>query len=383
MTKTTLESKLPGVGTTIFTVMSKMAAEHGAINLSQGFPNFPVSPTLIDLVAQAMRDGHNQYAPMPGHPALLEALAQKAERLYGQPIDSLSEITVTAGATEAIFATITALVKAQDEVIILEPAYDCYVPAIRLAGAKPVFVSLRVPDFSVSWQHVREAITPRTRMIIVNTPHNPSGAVLSSQDLAELEAVAQEHDLLVLGDEVYEHIIFDEKKHVSMQCRSDLRKRSISVFSFGKTFHATGWKIGYLIAPPALTAEIRKVHQYVQFSVSTPMQVALATYLEDPAKYERLGDYYQQKRDLFSSLLDNSRFEPLPSYGSYFQLVNYRHISDQPDHEFAKWLTKEKKVAAIPVSSFFHDGEDPHLLRFCFAKDDKTLQRATEILCKV
>ena len=378
-----LRSKLPNVGTTIFTVMSKMAAKYGAINLSQGFPNFPVAPELIDLVAKAMRDGHNQYAPMPGWPPLLEAIAAKTEGLYGQPIDPMKEITVTAGATEAIFATIMALVQEGDEVIVLEPAYDCYVPAIELAGAKPVFVSLRVPEFSISWKRVKEAITPRTKMIIVNTPGNPTGAVISAEDLVELEALAEKEDLLVLGDEVYEHIIFEEQEHMSMQRLAQLRQRSISVFSFGKTFHATGWKVGYLIAPPHLTEEIRKVHQYLTFSVNTPTQVALAEYLQNPANYENLGSFYQQKRDLFLELMDDSRFEPIPCYGSYFQLFYYRHISDEPDMEFAEALTKERGVAAIPVSSFYHNGNDPRLLRFCFAKDDDTLRQAAKVLCKI
>jgi len=360
-----------------------MAAEHGAINLSQGFPNFPVAPDLIDKVADVMRKGFNQYAPMPGWPPLLEALGNKIESLYGARLNPAEEITVTAGATEAIFATIMALVHPGDEVIVLEPAYDCYVPAIELAGGKPVFVSLRIPDFSISWRRVREAITPRTRMIIVNTPHNPSGAVLSPEDLVELEGIAEENELFILGDEVYEHIIFDEKEHMSLQRIPGLRSRSVSVFSFGKTFHATGWKVGYLVAPPDITEEIRKVHQYLTFSVNTPVQVALAEYLINPNTYENLGGFYQEKRDFFMSLLQDSRFEPIPSYGSYFQLFYYRHISERPDQEFVRWLTQEKKVATIPVSSFYHDGQDPHLIRFCFAKDDDTLKRAAEVLCNV
>ncbi len=385
-------SKLPQVGTTIFTVMSKLAADTGALNLSQGYPNFNTDPVLIELVAKAMRDGHNQYAPMPGVPVLREAIAQKTARCYNVAYNPETEITVTTGATEAIYAAITTVVQPDrnagpDEVIVFEPAYDSYVPAIELSGGKPVFVSLDSPGVdspgsAIDWNVVRGKITDRTRLIIVNTPHNPTGYVWSPDDLNQLADLAQKHNLFVISDEVYEHIIFDERTHHSLMQHSSLRERTFVVGSFGKTFHTTGWKIGYCLAPADLTAEFRKVHQFVTFSVSTPMQYALAEYIQDPAPYEALPAFYQRKRDLFLQSIRSSRFQFLPSEGSFFQNVSYADITSEPDYDLAIRLTREIGVASIPVSVFYHERTDHKILRFCFAKDDETLLQAGERLTR-
>ncbi|MEK6475876.1 methionine aminotransferase [Catalinimonas sp. 4WD22] len=376
-------SKLPNTGTTIFTIMSKMASEHGAINLSQGFPDFSVPDALQELVSKHMHDGHNQYAPMPGLPALREQIAAKILKLYQREISPESEVTVTAGATEALHASIAAVVHPGDEVIVLEPAYDSYIPSIQLNGGITVPVSLNPKDFSVNWDKVRDKVNDRTRLIIVNTPHNPTGSVFSSHDLEQLAETIRDTNILVLSDEVYEHIIFDGRQHQSMLCHEELAARSIAVFSFGKTFHATGWKVGYCIAPASFSTEIRKVHQYLQFSVHTPTQFALAEYMDTLDGYQYLADFYQEKRDLFLRLTQNSSLKALPAQGTYFQLFSYQDYSKLPDRELAEKLTQEKKLASIPISVFYHDQTDHHYLRFCFAKGNETLKRAAEILCSL
>jgi methionine aminotransferase len=375
-----IQSRLPEVGTSIFSVMSKLALEHHAINLSQGFPDFAVSEVLVDLIHRNMKAGHNQYAPMQGVPALRKVIAEVVEKTYQRPTDFETEVTVTAGGTESIFATIAALVSAGDEVIVFDPSYDCYDPAIRLNGGIPIHINLNAPDFSIDWQRVRDKVTSKTRMIMVNTPHNPSGAVLAEQDVKELQEIALKNSLLVLSDEVYERIIFDEKKHESILKYPALANQSIAVFSFGKTFHATGWKVGYTVASPALTTEIRKAHQFITFSVNTPTQFALAEYMAQPENYLTLGKFYQQKRDFFLEQIKGSSFKPLPCYGSYFQLLSYEGISELSEKEMAVWMTTEKKLAPIPISVFYKDGTDQKILRFCFAKGEDTLRKAGEIL---
>jgi methionine aminotransferase len=378
-----LESRLPEVGTTIFAIMSKMAMEHGAINLSQGFPDFPVDKTLIDLIHARMLEGQNQYAPMPGVPALRNIIAEVISKTYSHTIDPETEVTITAGGTEALFSAIAALVHPGDEVIVFDPAYDSYNPAIRLNGGVPVHINLKSPDFSIDWEEVKSKITSRTRIIMINTPHNPSGAVLSESDLKTLQAIAIKHDLLVLSDEVYERIIFEGIKHQSVLHYPELAARSMAVFSFGKTFHATGWKVGYVIAPKHITTEIRKAHQFVTFSVNTPVQLALAEYMKTPEHYLNLGSFYQQKRDYFLAGIKGSSFEPTACYGSYFQSLSYKNISTLSDKEMAEELTKKHKIASIPVSAFYQDKTDNKLLRFCFAKNEQTLDKAVEILRKL
>lgn len=377
-----LNSRFPEVGTTIFTIMSKMALEHRAINLSQGFPDFPVDPKLVDLIYARMREGFNQYAPMPGAPALRNVIAEVVSKTYNRKTDPETEVTITAGGTEALFSVIASLVHAGDEVIVFDPAYDSYNPAIRLNGGIPVHINLRCPDFSIDWEEVKSKITSRTRMIMINTPHNPSGTVLSENDLKMLQALADEHDLIVLSDEVYERIIFDNIKHQSVLHYQELADRSVAVFSFGKTFHATGWKVGYTIAPAKLTTEIRKAHQFVTFSVNTPVQLALAEYMTVPDHYLNLGSFYQKKRDYFLNGIKGSSFEPMECHGSYFQSLSYKAISDLPDMQMAEELTKKHKVASVPISAFYQDKTDNKLLRFCFAKQEKTLDQAIEILRK-
>ena len=377
------KTKLPGVGTSIFTVMSKMAVEYNAINLSQGFPDFKVSEELIQLVTRYMQMGMNQYSPMAGEPVLREAIANKANRLYNTNINADTEVTITAGATEALFATIAALIETGDEVIIMEPAYDSYVPAIELFGGIVKRVELCMPDYSIDWDRVRDLISPRTRMIIVNTPHNPTGAVLYQKDLETLNELVRNTDITVLSDEVYEHIIFDNLQHESVLAYPELRERSAAVYSFGKTFHATGWKVGYVVAPPHITQEVRKVHQYLTFSVHAPTQFALADYLLDECNYDELPEYYQQKRDLFLDLIKGSAFEPVPCRGTYFQLLSYRNLWDKPDTEVAEMLTKEYGLASVPISVFYESGRDDRILRFCFAKNDLTLEKAASILCQI
>ncbi|HYG19489.1 MAG TPA: methionine aminotransferase [Ohtaekwangia sp.] len=378
-----IDSKLPDTGTSIFTVMSKMALEYNAINLSQGFPDFEIDPVIVDLVYRFMREGHNQYAPMPGTPQLQQAISAAVLQTYQHPADAEKEITVTAGATEGIFAAIAAFVRAGDEVIIFDPAYDAYKPSVQLIGGTPVHVNLVYPDFSIDWDLVRRKISKKTRMIILNTPHNPCGAIRTGADLQELEKIAVENNLLVLSDEVYDRLVFDQRRHESVLRYPALAQRSLAIFSFGKTFHATGWKAGYVIAPEHLTVEFRKSHQFVVFSVNTPVQLALAEYLQDTEHTRLLGDFYQQKRDFFLAQIAGSSFEPLPCHGSYFQVLSYRNISDKPDTTMAEYLAKTLKVASIPVSVFYQDGTDNRLLRFCFAKKEETLQRACEILRKM
>jgi methionine aminotransferase len=379
------ESKLPDVGTTIFTVMSQMAADCGAINLSQGYPDFDAPAGLLDRVAHHLQAGHNQYAPMAGLPALRAAIAAKLAAVYGRDADPDTEITVTSGATEALFSAIEAFVHLGDEAIVLDPAYDSYDPAIRLAGGKPIHVPLRAGDFALDFDALIGAISPRTRLLVLNTPHNPTGAVVPAADMARLAAALRDTDILLLGDEVYEHMVFDGVRHESLLRYPELAQRSLAVFSFGKTYHATGWKIGYVVAPPALTAEFRRVHQFVQFCVATPLQHALADFLlSDPQHYLELPAFYQRKRDCFARLLEASRFRLRPSAGTYFQLADYGAITDEPDTAFSRRLTREHGVACIPVSVFCAQPPvDQHLVRFCFAKDEPTLERAAEILCRI
>ncbi|WP_374321005.1 pyridoxal phosphate-dependent aminotransferase [Pseudoxanthomonas kaohsiungensis] len=375
-------TKLPRVGTTIFTVMSQLAAEHGAVNLGQGFPDFAVPQRLVDELDAAMRAGHNQYAPMTGVPVLRQAIAGKALRCYGAQVDPDSEVTVTSGATEAIFNAIHAVVRPGEEVVVLDPAYDCYEPAIDLAGARAVHVPLDPLTFAVDWDRVRAAITPKTRLLMVNSPHNPSGAMFSADDMRTLADLLRGTGILLISDEVYEHIVFDGRRHESVLRWPELRERAFVVSSFGKTYHCTGWKIGYAIAPAALTAEFRKVHQYNVFCTFAPAQHAFAAMIRDePEHDEQLGAFYQAKRDRFREQLLGTRLRPLPVPGGYFQLVDYSAVSDLPDHEFAKWLTVEKGVAAIPLSPFY---ESPppgqRLARLCFAKNEATLDAAIERL---
>ena len=375
-----VDSKLPSVGTTIFTVMSRLAAELGAINLSQGFPDFDCDPELVEAVARHMRAGHNQYAPMQGVLPLREAISAKYRHFYGRSYDPDTEVTVTSGGTEAIFDAVAAVVHPGDEVIVLEPCYDSYVPAIELSGGTPVVVSLRFPDYSVDWDALRDAVNPRTRMIMLNSPHNPAGSVLSAGDVSELALAVENTRIVVLSDEVYEHIIFDGARHESMARHDALATRSFVVGSFGKTYHTTGWKVGYVVAPAPLSAEFRKVHQFVTFSTNTPVQFALADFLSTRRGLDDLAPFYQAKRDLFLRLMAGSRFKPLRCRGSYFQLMDYSEITSEPDGDFALRLTREHGVAAIPTSPFLYRQQPPHVLRFCFAKKDETLERAAERL---
>jgi methionine transaminase len=376
-------SRLPNVGTTIFTVMSALAAEKGAVNLGQGFPDFGCDERIVDAVSQAMRDGHNQYPPMAGVAALREAIADKIERVYGRRYDAASEITVTAGATQALLTTILATVHPGDEVIVVEPTYDSYLPSIELAGGKPVFVTLEAPDYAIPFDRLAASITPKTRLILINTPHNPTGTVWRAEDMRKLEEIVRGTNVLILSDEVYEHMVYDGQPHESVARYPELAARSFIVSSFGKTFHVTGWKVGYVAAPAALTAEFRKVHQFNVFTVNTPMQVGLAHYLRDPQPYLDLPAFYQKKRDFFRAGLANSRFKLLPCEGTYFQCVDYSAISDLPEAEFSKWLTAEIGVAAIPVSAFYHEAHESGVVRFCFAKQESTLASALERLARL
>ncbi|HZP68020.1 MAG TPA: pyridoxal phosphate-dependent aminotransferase [Rudaea sp.] len=379
-----IRTKLPKVGTTIFSVMSQLAAEHKAVNLGQGFPDFEGPQALRDALAAAMNSGKNQYAPMTGVPKLREQIAAKTERLYGRKVDAATEITVTSGATEGLFAAIAAVVHAGEEVIVLDPCYDSYEPAIELAGARAVHVPLRLPDFAVDWQRVKDAVTPKTRMIIVNSPHNPSGAVFAASDLDALADVVRGGDIFVLSDEVYEHIIFDGRAHQSVLRHAELAARSFVISSFGKTYHCTGWKVGYCIAPPQLSAEFRKVHQYLTFCTFNPAQWAFADVLEnDPQHYLDLPAFYQARRDRFRTLLAPSKFDLLPVGGAYFQLVDYSAIGRQDDLNFCEWLVREAGVAAIPVSAFYETPPDARLVRLCFAKSDETLVAGAERLCRL
>lgn len=379
-----LPSKLPDVGITIFTVMSKLAADHQAINLSQGFPDFDAHPDLIDLVAGYMRNGMNQYAPMQGVVALRQRIAEKVKTVYQADVNPDTQITVTAGATEALYAAITAVVSNGDEVIIVEPAYDAYVPIIQLNSGVPVFVPLTFPEYRVDWDRLRDALTERTRLIILNSPHNPTGAVLQAEDMSALQAIMAERDqLYLLSDEVYEHIAFDNHPHQSMLRYPQLAEKSFVVSSFGKTYHTTGWKIGYCVAPPELTIEFQKIHQFLTFTANTPIQLAYADFMARKELYLGLADFYQQKRDLFLKVMAPSRFKPLPCAGTYFQMMDYSAITDEADTDFARRLTIEHGLAAIPPSVFYHNGKDDKVLRFCFAKQDQTLVQAAEKLCRI
>ncbi len=381
-TSVQINSKLPWVGTTIFTVMSKLAADCGAINLSQGFPDFQAEAMLFDASVAAMREGRNQYPPMAGMPELRAAIADKIEALYGARYDVEQEITVTAGGTQAIFTAIAAFVRPGDEVIVFSPVYDSYVPAIETVGGKAVYAHLRFPDYAPDWNEVRSLMNDRTRMIIINSPHNPTGSLLSRDDLDALAALTRDTGVVVLSDEVYEHIVFDGATHASVMTHAELAQRAIAVSSFGKTYHITGWKIGYVTAPADLMAEFRKVHQFNVFTVNGPCQLGLAQYMRDACRHLGLASFYQQKRDVFRELLKTTRFEPLPCRGTYFQLARYDRISDLPDREFAVWMTREIGVAVIPVSVFDPEGRDDKVVRFCFAKQESTLAAAAERLRK-
>ena len=380
-----IDSKLPHVGTTIFSLMSALAAKNNAVNLGQGFPDFDCDPALIDAVTVSMKNGLNQYALMPGVPALRAAIAQKIANLYGHQYDPESEITVTAGATQALLTAIQCCVHAGDEVIVIEPAFDSYLPAITLAGGKPVCVQMELTEagYAVPWDKVAAAITTRTRLIMINSPHNPTSSVLLQQDLQQLADIVRGTDVLVLSDEVYEHMVYDGKQHESVCRHPELAARAFVVSSFGKTYHVTGWKIGYVAAPAALTAEFRKAHQFSLFAVNAPMQHAIASYMADPQPYLELPAFYQRKRDLFRDGLQATRFKLLPADGTYFQCVDYREISDLPEIEFAQWLTKEIGVATIPISAFYEQARNSGIVRFCFAKKEEILKTALARLAKV
>ncbi len=377
------ESRLPGVGTTIFTVMSRLAAECGALNLSQGFPDFSAEPALFDRVSHHMHAGSNQYAPMAGVPALREAIVARSEALYGTRYDPEHEVTVTAGGTQAIFTAVTALTRPGDEVIVLEPVYDSYVPAIELAGGRAIRASLAPPSWRPDWAAIRRLVSPRTRMILLNSPHNPTGSVFTRSDLDALADLVRGTGIVILSDEVYEHIVFDGARHESVSRHPELAARSFVIGSFGKTFHVTGWKVGWALAPRALMAEFRKVHQFVVFTVNTPVQLALADFMSEPRRWLELAAFYGRKRDRFRDGLGATRLVPLPCAGTYFQLASYARVSDEPDTVLAERLTREIGVASIPVSAFFADGRQDRVLRFCFAKSDETLDRACERLAHI
>ena len=383
-----IDSKLPGVGSTIFTVMSQLAQQHDAINLSQGFPDFEPAEALLDRVTHYLKSGKNQYPPMIGVPELRRAIAEKLRLVSDIETDPDTDVTITSGATEALFCAIHSVVRAGDEVIVFDPAYDCYAPAVSLAGGKTVHLALTLPDYRIDWSALEAALNPNTRLIIINSPHNPTGTILTGDDLNQLAETIHAHDCYVLSDEVYEHIIFDGESHASVLAHPQLAARSFAVFSFGKTYHATGWKIGYCVAPQKLTAEFRKVHQFNTFTTVTPMQWALADFIrERPDYYAQLSSFYQQKRDRFRSLMADSRFHLLPCHGTYFQLAEYPallpdagDLNDMDDMTFARHLTVENGVAVIPVSAFYQTPPDARIIRFCFAKQDQTLERAAEIL---
>jgi methionine transaminase len=373
-------SKMPHVGLSIFSEMTRLALQHGAINLSQGFPDFDTHTKLKDLVAKYIRAGHNQYAPMQGVGALREAIAEKTLQMYGAVYNADSEITITTGGTQAIYAAVTAMVHPGDEVVIVEPAYDCYAPVVRLNGGVPVYVAMDFPAYKIDWEAFRRRISTKTRLVMLNFPHNPTGAVLSAQDLETLAEILRPTNASILSDEVYEHIIFDGAEHQGMARHPELRQRSFVVGSFAKTYHTTGWKVGYCLAPRPLTEELRKVHQFMVFAVNTPIQYAYAEFLEDRQCYLSLPSFYQAKRDRFLELIRGSRFRPLPCHGTYYQMLDYSRISDEPEMEFARRLTVEYGVAAIPPSVFYHAGDDHKVLRFCFAKKEETLTAAAERL---
>ena len=378
-----IKSKLPKSGTSIFAVMTALANEHQAINLAQGFPDFDVNPKLTELVHHYMKAGMNQYAPMPGVMKLREKIAAKTEELYTAVYDPEKEITIVPGATHGIFAIISAMIKEGDEVIVLEPCYDSYVPAIELNGGRAVYVELKQPDYKVDWNEVKKLINFHTKLIIINTPHNPSGSILSAQDMQKLEKLVKNTDIVIVSDEVYEHIIFDKVEHQSVARYPKLAERSFIVSSFGKTYHTTGWKMGYILAPSNLTVELRKAHQFIAFSTNTPIQYAVADYMDNKDAYKQLNAFYQEKRDYFRSLVKGSKFKLMPCQGSYFQLLQYGKITQEKDLDFAKRLTIEHKVASIPVSLFYHKKNDHNVLRFCFAKGNETLEKAAEKLLKI
>lgn len=379
----TITSKLPDVGTTIFTVMSGLASEYNAVNLGQGFPDFPMSEELTGLVNSAMQSGYNQYAPAPGWMPLREAIAEKIQFLYNAKVNPDTEITITPGGTYAIYTALTTVLQPGDEVIIFEPAYDSYIPNVTINGGVPVLIDLKFPDYRIDWEEVRNKITPRTRVIILNTPHNPTGSVLREDDIEQLRSIVQHTNIIILSDEVYEHLIFDNIPHQSMLRYPDLLARSFVCFSFGKVYHCTGWKLGYAVAPDSLSKEFRKVHQFNCFSCHTPSQVALAAFLQTRDTYLGLAPLLQHKRDYFQELMSNTRFTPLPSYGSYFQCYKYERISNESDKDFAIRITKEYGIATIPVSAFYKSGKDDKVIRFCFAKKESTLAQAAERLSKI
>ena len=379
-----IRSKLPAGGVSIFAVMTRLANEVGAINLSQGFPDFETSPELIDTVAKYMREGFNQYAPMPGVVALREALSTKIERLYSRRYDPVTEITVTTGATEALFVALTAFVHPGDEVLMFQPAYDSYPPAVILSGGKPVYVTLRYPDYRIDWDEVRRAVTSRTRVIVVNSPHNPTGMMWTADDVRELARVLQGTDAVVIADEVYEHIVFDGARHESFARYPEIADRAVVISSFAKTYHTTGWKVGYCAAPPALTSEIQSIHQWVTFAVNHPAQMAYADIVRANPECRDVTTFYQGRRDTFRSLIQGSRFKTMACRGTFFQMLDYSAITAEGDADFALRLTREHGVAAIPISPFLSGGEPAGpVLRFCFAKRDATLERAAERLCRV
>ena len=376
-------SKLPEVGTTIFTVMSVLAAEKKAVNLGQGMPDYPMPEGLVDGVNKAMRDGYNQYVHMNGFVPLRETIAEKISYLYNRPVNPDTEITVTPGGTYAIYTALTAVLQPGDEVIVFEPAYDSYIPNIEVNGAKAVIIPLQFPEYKIDWEEVKKKVNVRTRMIMLNTPHNPTGAVLGADDIASLKSIVKDTSIFILSDEVYEHLIFDGIPHQSLLRDEELFQRSFVCFSFGKVYHCTGWKLGYCVAPAAFTKEFRKVHQFNCFSCDSPKQVALASFLKEKDSYLSLPAFMQKKRDYFQELMKQTRFDPLPSYGSYFQLYRYSRISDETDKDLAIRITKEYGVASIPVSAFYKDGKDDKVLRFCFAKKEETLEKAVERLAAI
>ncbi|MAX81821.1 MAG: aminotransferase [Crocinitomicaceae bacterium] len=378
-----ISTKLPKVSTTIFSVMSALAKEHNAYNLSQGFPDFEVSPKLIEHVHAEMRAGFNQYAPMEGAIELREQVAIKTEKLYGAHYNPEKEVTITAGGTQALYTAFTATIREEDEVILFTPAYDSYAPAIELCGGKPIYVPLEAPHYKIDWNEVKKLINRRTRMIVINTPHNPTGTIFSADDMAHLESITRDNDIIILSDEVYEHTVLDGFQHQSIARYPKLAERSFIIGSFGKTFNVTGWKVGFCLAPTNLMREFRKVHQYMVFSVNTPIQRAIAEFLKDENNYIHIPDLFQEKRDFFIRALNGSRFKVTPTQGTYFQLLNYSNISDEKDTEFAKRLTVEHKVASIPVSVFYHNPTRDQVLRFCFAKQEETLEKAADILCRL
>jgi len=377
------QSKLPDLEVTIFSVMTQLAIEYDAINLSQGFPDFDTYPELISRVEKFMREGHNQYAPMQGVMPLRERIAEKTYGMYGAQYDPATEITVTSGATEAVFAAISAVVQKDDEVIIFEPAYDAYDPVVRLNGGIPIYVQLKFPDYNVDWDEVKNTVSSKTKLIILNYPHNPTGAVLSKEDISNLSNIVKNTNTFIISDEAYEHIIFDGLQHQSMSRYPELAQRSFVICSFGKTYHTTGWKIGYCLAPEPLSVEFQKIHQYLTFASNTPIQLAYAEFLQKKDLYLDLPNFYQQKRDKFLSLTSESRFKALPCKGTYYQMLDYSQISNEPDLEFSRRLTVESGVAAIPPSTLYHQKHDHKVLRFCFAKKNETLEKAAEKLCQV